>query len=84
MTGPFQGYKHERSKFVKDIDDTLPFDSYSVYVSLSPIDDWNGRRWRKASPCPSAMLKQDELAFNKVIDREEKQVRCKDAVKKFQ
>ena len=64
MTGPFQGPKHERSKFVKDTEDMLAFDSYSVYVSLSPFGDWNERHWKKESPCPSAMLKQDELAFN--------------------
>jgi hypothetical protein len=52
----------------------LTFDSYSVYLSLSPVDDWNEQHWRKESPCPSAMLKQGELAFNKLVDREEEQL----------
>jgi len=45
-----------------------------VYVTLSPVNDWNERRWRKEGPCPRAMLKQDELAFNKLVDREEEQL----------
>jgi hypothetical protein len=73
--GPFQGLKHKRSNVVKDIEVMLTFDSYSVYVSLSPVDDCNERYWRKKSPCPSAMLKQNELAFNKLFDREEEQLR---------
>ena len=42
----------------------LIFYSYSVYASQSPVDDWNEQHCRKKSPCPSSMLKQDELAFN--------------------
>ena len=56
ITGPFQGHNYERSKVVKDIEDMLAFGSYSVYVSLSHVGDWNERRWRKESPCPSVIL----------------------------
>ena len=70
ITGPFQGPKHERSNFVKDINDMLPFDSRSAYVSQSTVGDWNEWHWGKASPCPNTMLKQDKLAFNKLLNRE--------------
>jgi hypothetical protein len=75
MKSPFQGPKHERSKVVKDIEDMLTFDSYSVYVSLSTVDDWNERHCRKDSRCPNAMLKQDELAFSEFVDQDEEQLR---------
>jgi hypothetical protein len=42
---------------------------------LSPVKDWNERYGSKKSPCPSAMLKQGELAFNILVDREEEQLR---------
>jgi hypothetical protein len=75
LTGPFQGPKHERSNVVKDIEDMLTFDSYSFFVSLSLVHDWNEQYWRKESLCPNAMLKQGELAFKKLVDREEEELK---------